>query len=315
MVTTFNARLLSLADRCKPTVGSRRVQSHNQHPQRQRQTNGGLEGQGTPKISNPPYKSAMKQHRHPRQQHPSKHDAASAKRKRQREEGAYAAAVAKKSLADAGRPPISPAWSHGGSIKFHGVGIKVANDDGALVMSSREWDQVDMTADASDASVGAKRRRPNETAEDDNGVHDESVGDEREKRDDERRHVVGSSYDVSTMYALADLIQSTRRYYNFSDGENHANNGDGMLSRLDHCSDDKLSENSEGQSSWTPSVTFGGEMTLGDLNEKKGLDDDNRSDGPSLEDGSATGGEMDSTDGESCGEEGKVLTEPVAVVG
>ncbi|KAL7540882.1 hypothetical protein ACHAWF_006810 [Thalassiosira exigua] len=315
MVTTFSARLLSIADGCKPIVGSRRVQSHNRqlHQLPQRQTSSGLESQGTPKTSNPPYKSAMKQHRHPRQQDRPKHDSASAKRKRQREEGAYAAAIVKKSLADAGRPPVSRVCGHRGAFKFHGVGIKVATDDGARVMSSKDWDRADATTEAAaDASVGTKRRRPNETAED-NNVHGEGVGDEQEKQDEEQHVVV--SYDVSNMYALADLIQSTRRYYNFSDGENHNINGNSMLSRLDHSSDDKLSENSEGQSSWTPSVTFGSEMTLGDLNEKKGLDDDNRSDGPSLEDGSETGGEMDSTDGESCRKEGKVFTEPVAVVG
>ncbi|KAL7552135.1 hypothetical protein ACHAWF_015409 [Thalassiosira exigua] len=310
MVTTFSARLLGLADRCKPIVGSRRVQSHNQHQQPQRQASGGLESQGTLKTSNPPYESATKQHRHPRQskhggdRHNGKgarharhrpHNATSAKRKRQREEGAYAAAVVEKSLADAGRPPMSTSSPRGRALPRGS-----SDESGARVMSSREWDRSE--------AIGAKRRRPDETAEND-GISDE------QKEAGAHRQGAMPSYDVSTMYALAGLIQSTRRYYNFSDGEDHAD-GNGMLSRSDHCSDDKLSENSEGQSSWTPSSTFGGEMTLGDWNEKKGLDDDNRSDGQSSagEDGSATG-EGAFADGASRRKEGKFLTEPVAVVG
>jgi hypothetical protein len=245
--------------------------------------------------------------------HPSSssNDAASNKRRRQRQELNYTAATIQRALTNAGRPPVSVMARN---RRERALPMGSVDMGGARMMTSAEFDALDND----DNEVGdASSQREN----------DLQAGAETKSED--RTETVSSAdnradeYDISSMYMLSGLIQSTRHYYNFSNDNSDATTAtasvnntssniinyrparNGKATQLTQsynsaCNDEKLSEdNSEGLSSWTPSSSYN---SLND-NERKDIDNYNRSDGQSSDMGAgrenSAGDEIESSDSNS----------------
>mmetsp|Transcript_25585 Transcript_25585/g.54360 ORF Transcript_25585/g.54360 Transcript_25585/m.54360 type:complete len:345 (-) Transcript_25585:127-1161(-) len=225
------------------------------------------------------------------QHHHRGDDSTAAKRRRQNEELRYAAAAnVHEALTDAGHPPAS----------FPGEGALSpppgsVDASGARVMTASEFDRMEA------------------------GETTTNEGDDKATQYDD------PNGDVSAMYMVASLVQSTRGYYNFEgaaddatkagaaneskDDDRRTNDGNGDMSGgnsiaqayIDYNSgggylrgEKAPSEDSENLSSWTPS-SEGPSNELHD-NRRKNIDNDNRSDGQSSCDG---GGEEEEGGGSS----------------
>lgn len=243
MVTTFNARLIHLANSCTPIVGQKRKlssdSSNNQNPRLP-------ETLSVVKRSSGYYYA---------QTHS---DAQSNKRRRQKEELQYTAATIQSALSNAGRPPMSVTARN---RRERALPFGCVDMQSAKMVTSAEFDE-------------------------NQADHDEARESNEEQHEEE--------YNVSSMYMLSSLIQSTRHYYSYSsdsDGTsattvnvNYDNNRhpsqETTANLTQVCNNSNDSEdNSEALSSWTPSCRSYNDLM--DENCRKDIDNDNRSDGQS----------------------------------
>jgi len=194
-------------------------------------------------------------------------DSASNKRRRQNEEFQYTATTiqtAPMSILTGRREPALPLVS--------------VDMERTRVLTSSEFDR----EEAEMAAYGDDR-----TQEDQQQV--EEKNDEAQDDDD-------PNGDVASMYMMASLIQSTRHYYSFASDDttsttkslsNNMSSKDqtNISQAYSNCNNNYNTErtpsedNSDGLSSWTPSSSSCNDY-LND-NDKKHIDDDNRSDGQS----------------------------------
>ena len=186
-------------------------------------------------------------------------DAASNKRRCQRDEFQYTVATIHKTLADAGRPHMAILSNR----RERALPLGSVNMELAKVVSSSEYDRQE-----AEMATAAQQ--------------DKQGGDRNDETDLDKDH----SSVVSSMYMMANLIQSTRHYYSHSVASD-----DAAVNSARALSKDKQSEynhnygfkkastedNSEGFSSWAPSSSYG-ELTD---NNRKNIDNDNRSDAQS----------------------------------
>lgn len=330
MVTTFSARLLSLANRCNPIVGGDKIQKSdavsnftnsntadsaaaNQQTTAQPSNNNknNIKMQGGGSHNNSSYYYAYT--------HPNDATSSSNKRRRQKEEELqYTAATIQSALEDAGRPPMSILTRERRecALPFLNNSVDMTT---AKVVTSREFDDDGSSSNKSTQSSSEEKKNEYDSLD----VSTDIIGRPRN-----RATAAASSYgydDVASMYMMGSLVQSTRHYYNFSDNDddentdasctlvtsnvptkkrarytysssstgilpsktsmNHSNEDSIIKKAMRTCAqynddnDEKLSEdNSEGQSSWAPSTRPCGELAD---NDKKNIDNDNRSDGQS----------------------------------
>lgn len=172
---------------------------------------------------------------------------------------------------------------------------------GVKVVTSAEFDNLDYMNDNEE--------------EQDGDVHQGEAGQHQHEEESSGSNYDSEDYDVSSMYMLSGLIQSTRHYYSFVSDDTAATNAEAspsasMIAASDvqfsndrlssqetsanltqvykNYNDEKLSEdNSEGLSSWTPSCRSYNDLM--NENDRKDIDNDNRSDGQSSDMGSAEG--------------------------
>eukprot|EP00579_Thalassiosira_antarctica_P032367 CAMPEP_0201997802 /NCGR_PEP_ID=MMETSP0905-20130828/4690_1 /ASSEMBLY_ACC=CAM_ASM_000554 /TAXON_ID=420261 /ORGANISM="Thalassiosira antarctica, Strain CCMP982" /LENGTH=208 /DNA_ID=CAMNT_0048553583 /DNA_START=29 /DNA_END=651 /DNA_ORIENTATION=- len=186
---------------------------------------------------------------------------ASNKRRRQNEEPQYTAATIVTALANAGSPPMSIFTGR----RERALPLGSVDMDLARVMTSSEFD----------------RDEAAEMAGDDQQQVEEKDG---ETTQDDDPYGYG---DVSSMYMMANLIQSTRHYYSFDRDDttsaiitlsNNISSEDlGSYNNKYNTESTPSEDNSDGLSSWTPS------SPCNDLNDNdtKNIDNDNWSDGQS----------------------------------
>ena len=189
--------------------------------------------------------------------------AAEAKRRRLKDELHYTAATVQQALANAGRPPVSILTCRARALP------RTVNTDGCMLISSKEYDASDAVAEeTTTASANA-----------DDAQDEQSSVDE--------------------MHLYASLIQSTRHFYRLEDSSsltthNSNNKEDDIGDNDDDVDDDdeELRASSDATSTWAPSSTCNNV----NLNDKKTIDNDNRSDGTSSNPASSTSGEEETSD-------------------
>eukprot|EP00579_Thalassiosira_antarctica_P001406 CAMPEP_0201870852 /NCGR_PEP_ID=MMETSP0902-20130614/3897_1 /ASSEMBLY_ACC=CAM_ASM_000551 /TAXON_ID=420261 /ORGANISM="Thalassiosira antarctica, Strain CCMP982" /LENGTH=228 /DNA_ID=CAMNT_0048396639 /DNA_START=73 /DNA_END=759 /DNA_ORIENTATION=- len=185
---------------------------------------------------------------------------ASNKRRRQNEEPQYTAATIVTALANAGSPPMSIFTGR----RERALPLGSVDMDLARVMTSSEFD----------------RDEAAEMAGDDQQQVEEKDG---ETTQDDDPYGYG---DVSSMYMMAGLIQSTRHHYCLDSDDttsttntlpNNISSDDYSNYNTSNTEQTPSEDNSEGLSSWTPS------SSCNDLNDndKENIDNDNWSDGQS----------------------------------
>jgi len=186
---------------------------------------------------------------------------ASNKRRRQKEEFQYTAATIQTALANAGRPPMSTLTERRDrALPLGSVDMKQAR-----VMTSSEFDREEAEMIL-------------------NGDDQQQVEEDDDEAQDDDPYGYG---DVSSMYMMANLIQSTRHYYSFDRDDttsatitlsNNISSEDlGSYNNKYNTESTPSEDNSDGLSSWTPS------SPCNDLNDNdtKNIDNDNWSDGQS----------------------------------
>ena len=190
-----------------------------------------------------------------------------AKRRRVKDELNYAAATIKQALENAGRPPVSAL-----TCRVRALPLSV-NTDSCLVISSAAYDA--SNGDAEDSTTSASA----------DGANDKQDGQN----------------SVDEMLLYSSLIQSTRHYYGLGNSSSldtptesiNNNNGDGRREDYDDDDDDEeLRASSDATSTWAPSSICNNV----NLNDKKTIDNDNRSDGASSNPASSTSGEEETSD-------------------
>lgn len=207
-------------------------------------------------------------------------DAQSNKRRRQKEELQYTAATIQSAFTNAGRPPMSIMTRN---RRERALPMGSVDMECARVITSDEFDEMDDNNDQLD------------------GAEEQSQAEAETKTQESSKSYGTDEYDVSSMYMLSGLIQSTRNYYGFScddtatitagNSNNHhrqsSNNDETNLTQVySNYNDEKLGQdNSEGLSSWTPSISSCND--LNEYNDKKNIDNDNRSDGQSSDMGNS----------------------------
>ena len=203
-------------------------------------------------------------------------DTSGNKRRRQNKdelELQYTAATIKEVLADAGRPTVN-IMTH--DRREHALQLGIVNMDGCKVVTSLDFDEYEMNAQA-DELDGYPATRSNAGNCDDQ--------------------------DLASMYVIAGLVQSTPHYYSFPliyKAGIQSGNGAGPNSpcynedqptkkqtksmtevSTINLNDERLSkDNSEGFSSWTPSSSSFNHLNYYDSTFYN-IDNDNRSDGQS----------------------------------
>jgi len=284
MVTTFNARLLHLANKLNnPIITRKRTHIDS--------TNISDNSSLTNSNQYPPENSTMKRQNYsyahaPNLTHDDDTTNNSCKRRRQMEELQYSASTIKTALTNAGQSPMSVM----GRRRERALPWGSVDMECARVVTSSEFDDEMNSGDLLSAEALV--------------IHDRKTQDDQqaEEEDEEKEDASNDDYGVSSMYMLAGLIQSTRHYYNFSSDDTTtattpytsalstngtSNNYDKQATNhrqvYSNYNDEKLREDdSEGFSSWTPSSSSCNEFNDSD---KKNIDDDNRSDGKSSDDG------------------------------
>ena len=283
MVSSFSTRLLELSNVCDPieqkhgnegngdyisTISDSNVNSRRAH-----------DGQPTSSEKSS-YKRQGYYYAHTHQHHTN--DAASSnKRRRQKEELRYAAATIQQSLSDAGHRDARDMSS-----------ILQNRRERALPMGSVDMSTVKLvvTSTKFDSEMSGGEECLVVDEEEQNDIDGQSKADTNSSDVDQEEEY----NDVSEMYMLSNLIQSTRQYYSFSSDDtkttqvtaslpttvshvhstNFTNNHEKSLPR---------SDSSEGLSSYTP-LSSENDLNHDDDNgddKKKDIDNDNRSDGQS----------------------------------
>eukprot|EP00579_Thalassiosira_antarctica_P006201 CAMPEP_0201903876 /NCGR_PEP_ID=MMETSP0902-20130614/55707_1 /ASSEMBLY_ACC=CAM_ASM_000551 /TAXON_ID=420261 /ORGANISM="Thalassiosira antarctica, Strain CCMP982" /LENGTH=277 /DNA_ID=CAMNT_0048437945 /DNA_START=34 /DNA_END=868 /DNA_ORIENTATION=+ len=215
---------------------------------------------------------------------------ASNKRRRQKEEFQYTAATIQTALANAGRPPMSTLTERRDrALPLGSVDMKQAR-----VMTSSEFDreEAEMILNGDDQQ---QVEEDDDEAQDDDpyGYGDVSSMYMMANLIQSTRHYYSFDRDdigygdVSSMYMMANLIQSTRHYYSFDRDDttsaiitlsNNISSEDlGSYNNKYNTESTPSEDNSDGLSSWTPS------SPCNDLNDNdtKNIDNDNWSDGQS----------------------------------
>jgi len=260
MVTTFNDRIINLTKTVAPLVGKPGALL-NRDPlplnRNKNTTSKGMKRQAPSAFARPPH------HYTPSAHHTS---AADAKRRRLKDELHYTASTIQQALENAGRPPVSLL-----TCRVRALPSSV-NTDSCMVISSAEYDAAS-TAVAEDSTTAASA---------DNDTRD------------------GQS-SVDEMLLYASLIQSTRQYYRLEDSAplvtpKGSINNDEEDDRGDNGNDDdddeEIRASSDTTSTWAPSSICNNV----NLNDKKTIDNDNRSDGTSSNPASSTSGEEETSD-------------------
>ena len=283
MVSSFSTRLLELSNVCDPieqkhgnegngdyisTISDSNVNSRRSH-----------DGQPTSSEKSS-YKRQGYYYAHTHQHHTN--DAASSnKRCRQKEDLRYAAATIQQSLSDAGHHDARDMSS-----------ILQNRRERALPMGSVDMSTVKLvvTSTKFDSEMSGGEECLVVDEEEQNDIDGQSKADTNSSDVDQEEEY----NDVSEMYMLSNLIQSTRQYYSFSSDDtkttqvtaslpttvshvhstNFTNNHEKSLPR---------SDSSEGLSSYTP-LSSENDLNHDDDNgddKKKDIDNDNRSDGQS----------------------------------
>ncbi len=260
MVTTFNDRLIHLTKTVAPIVGKPSALLHRDPLKRNMNTTSTGTKRKAPTFARPLHAFPLSARRT---------SADDAKRRRVKDELNYTAATIKQALEDAGRPPKSVLACRVRALP-HSV-----NTDSCMVISSAAYDA--SNADADDSTTAS--------ADDTNDTQDEKNG-------------------VDDMLLYSSLIQSTSHYYglgNSSSLENptESNNNDNVDGRRetddgddDDDDDEELRASSDATSTWAPSSNCNNV----NLNDKKTIDNDNRSDGMSSNPASSTSGEEETSD-------------------
>lgn len=187
--------------------------------------------------------------------------AADAKRRRLKDELHYTAATVQQALANAGRPPVSMLTCRVRALPRN------VNTDGCVLISSTEYETSNAVVEDSTAAA--------------------STDDTQDGQ---------SSADEMLLYA--SLIRSTRHFYRLEDSASLASPTELINNKEDHTGDDnddeeeELRASSDATSTWAPSSTCNNV----NLNDKKTIDNDNRSDGASSNPASSTYGEEETSD-------------------
>lgn len=195
---------------------------------------------------------------------PSRYTSAEAKRRRLKDELHYTAATVQQALANAGRPPVSILACRARALP------RSVSTDGCTLISSKEYDAANAVVEEFTTATNA------------DGAHD--AQDEQ------------SSVDEMLLYA--SLIQSTRHCYRLEESASLATPTESNKEddRGDNDDDDdeyeELRASSDATSTWAPSSTCNNV----NLNDKKTIDNDNRSDGTSSNPASSTSGEEEASD-------------------
>jgi hypothetical protein len=195
-------------------------------------------------------------------------DAAYAKRRRLKDELQYTAATIQQALENAGRPPLSLLTCRARALTGS------VSTDSCMVISSTEYD-----ASAAASAV--------------------VVTDSITAADDDNDYSQDRNSDVDEMLVYASLIQSTRQFYRFGDDtaslvnpkesiNNDKDDGQGN----DDDDDEEIRASSDTTSTWTPTSI----CNQVNLNDKKTIDNENRSDGMSSNPSSSAYGEEETSD-------------------
>ena len=249
-------------------------------------------------------------------QHHTNDAASSNKRRRQKEDLRYAAATIQQSLSDAGHHDARDMSS-----------ILQNRRERALPMGSVDMSTVKLLTSTkfdSEMSDGEECLVVDEEEQSD-VIYGQSKADTNSSDDDQEEEY----NDVSEMYMLSNLIQSTRQYYNFSsddtkttqataslptshpttmNNKNFTNNHEQSLPR---------SDSSEGLSSYTP-LSSENDLNHDDDDgddKKKDIDNDNRSDGQSSDmDDTSASSSTSTSEGETSSGDGVVKEDSLGCI-
>ena len=302
MVTTFSARLLSLANRCNPIVGgdkkrksdavsnftnSTTADQHQQTAAQPSTNKNNIKMQGGGNHINSYYYASL--YTHP-------NDATSSgnsnKRRRQKEELQYTAATIQSALEDAGRPPMSleRRREHALSLLGSGTGSGTSVDmTSATVMTSSEFDEMENNNNNDTAALKTDTEDEAQEAETSQDVSFDIIGRSRNRSAAAATTTALSSTsngygDVSSMYMLGSLVQSTRQYYNYTCCDYDTTTvSTPIISNLP--TKKKARYTYTAPCDWTPTSSYCERLEPGSGladNDKKNIDNDNRSDGQSL---------------------------------
>mmetsp|Transcript_32459 Transcript_32459/g.62105 ORF Transcript_32459/g.62105 Transcript_32459/m.62105 type:complete len:345 (-) Transcript_32459:78-1112(-) len=291
MVTTYNTRLINLTTRFNPIIvsGNKRKYVESHHSSREQYI--AVANHINQNHSHPPptkmMTSATKKRQHPDNdnsfyahiENNNESSSTASKRRRQKEELAYAAATVKTALAEAAHLPSSIL----NNWREHASPIGSDGDDmeGVKVMTSSDFDREE------EAEIMAMNGDDNIQQEDQQQQVENETIDERTSQEED------PNGNVSSMYMLAGLIQSTRNYYSFEIAAHDDTATSLMINNTNNDKEDSMAQayidynsnnynnekapsedNSEDLSSWTPYSS----LNNLDDNERKNIDNDNRSD-------------------------------------
>ena len=259
MVTTFNDRIINLTKTVAPIVGKPSALLKRDPTNRNKSTSSiGMKRQVPSAFARPPHAFTKS----------ARYTSADAKRRRVKDELHYTAATIKQALENAGRPQVSVLTCRVRALP-HSV-----NTDSCLVISSAAYDA--SNADAKDSTTSASGDGANDAQDGQNSVDE--------------------------MLLYSSLIQSTRSYYGLGnssslDTPTESINNDNVDGRRDNGNDEddddeEFRASSEATSTWAPSSICNNV----NLNDKKTIDNDNRSDGTSSNPASSTSGEEETSD-------------------
>jgi hypothetical protein len=259
MVTTFNDRIINLRKTVAPLVGKPSALLSSDPSNRSKDASStGIMKRHAPSASA----------RKPFYYTPSARQmsAADAKRRRLKDELHYTAATIQQALENAGRPPLSRL-----TCRVRALPSSV-NTEGCMVMSSADYDASTAPATAVKAAADAD--------------------DANDKQDGQT--------DVDEMLAYASLIQCTRHCYRFVDTaslatpteSNNNDEDDGKDNGDDDDDDEETRASSDTTSTWAPTSI----CNQVNLNDKKAIDNENRSDGTSSNPASSAYGEEETSD-------------------
>ena len=315
MVSSFSTRLLELSNVCDPieqkhgnegngdyisTISDSNVNSRRSH-----------DGQPTSSEKSS-YKRQGYYYAHTHQHDPNSITAN--KRRRQKEDLRYAAATIQQSLSDAGHHDARDMSS-----------ILQNRRERALPMGSVDMSTVKLvvTSTKFDSEMSGGEECLVVDEEEQNDIDGQSKADTNSSDVDQEEEY----NDVSEMYMLSNLIQSTRQYYSFSSDDtkttqvtaslpttvshvhstNFTNNHEKSLPR---------SDSSEGLSSYTP-LSSENDLNDGDDNDnkKKDIDNDNRSDGQSSDmDDTSASLSTSTSEGETSSGDGAVKEDSLGCI-
>jgi hypothetical protein len=190
----------------------------------------------------------------------ARHISAADAKRRRLDELHYTAATIHQALENAGRPPVSQL-----TRRIRALPITV-NTESCIVISSAEYDASTAAAAVVEKSVTAAN------ADDANNTQD------------------GHS-SVDEMLLYASLIQSSRHYYGFVDTASLVTPKESTNNDED-IEEEELRASSDTTSTWAPSSI----CNQVNLNDKKSIDNDNRSDGTSSNPASSSSGEEERSD-------------------